>query len=75
MLEFGNAFGFLLGPLLVPNPPVSDEKNDTNNNILNQTIFMRNHKHFHGDRIQMRYDIMNMMYSRKHIFTKKKKNY
>ena len=64
MLEFGNAFGFLLGPLLVPNPPASDKKNDTNSIILNQTIFMQQ-KFFHGDRIQMRYDIMNMMYSRK----------
>ena len=67
MLEFGNAFGFLFGPLLVPNPPVSDEKNYHNN--INQTIFMQ-HAHIHaGDKIQMRYDIMNMMYSRKHNFT------
>ena len=61
MLEFGNAFGFLFGPLLVPNPPESDGKNDTTSN---PPIFMQQ-KFFHGDRIQMRYDIMNMMYSRK----------
>ena len=63
MLEFGNAFGFLFGPLLIPNPPSPDEDS-------NQTIFMRNGD-FHGDRIDMRYDIMNLMYSRKYFFVPK----
>ena len=41
MLEFGNAFGFLFGPLLIPNPPSSDEDS-------NQTMFLDLNSTFQG---------------------------
>lgn len=62
MLELGNALGFLIGPLLVPNPPETTNiwKNQTN------TISTRSFsKHPEVDAIAMREDIMLLMYSRK----------
>lgn len=54
MLELGNALGFLLGPLLVPNPP-----SDVNKDLDTQNL----------DRQQMREDLMLLMYSRNEIFS------
>ena len=62
MLEFGNAFGFLIGPLLVPNPP---RQNGTEINTA-VTIDDTEFDAFSGDRIDMRYDMMKLMYFRKY---------
>lgn len=51
MLELGNAVGFLLGPLLVPDPPAQPWPNATQ-------------QEYHGSRMQMREDIMILMYTR-----------
>ena len=62
MLELGNALGFLIGPLLVPNPP------ETTNIWKNQTNTISNRsfsKHPEVDTMTMREDIMLLMYSRK----------
>ena len=62
MLELGNALGFLIGPLLVPNPP------ETTNIWKNQTNTISNRsfsKYPEVDTITMREDIMLLMYSRK----------
>ena len=62
MLELGNALGFLIGPLLVPNPP------ETTNIWKNQTNTISNRsfsKHPKVDTMTMREDIMLLMYSRK----------
>ena len=62
MLEFGNAFGFLIGPLLVPNPP---RHNDTDIDTA-VTINDTGYDSFSGDRIDMRYDMMKLMYFREY---------
>ena len=56
MLELGNALGFLIGPLFVPNPP--ETKTWDNETTSKQEQI---------DRITMREDIMLLMYSRKSL--------
>ena len=56
MLELGNALGFLIGPLFVPNPP--ETKTWGNETTSKQEQI---------DTITMREDIMLLMYSRKSL--------
>ena len=75
MLELGNALGFLIGPLLVPNPPETKALDgapvslpETTNIWKNQTNTISNRsfsKYPEVDTITMREDIMLLMYSRK----------
>ena len=67
MLELGNALGFLIGPLLVPNPPVTSWENQTRSERwLKLTILDVNDQNAE-DKMSMRHHIMNLMYSRKII--------
>ena len=79
MLELGNALGFLIGPLLVPNPPETKALDgvatstplslpETTNIWKNQTNTISNRsfsEYPEVDTITMREDIMLLMYSRK----------
>ena len=59
MLELGNALGFLIGPLLVPNPPEAKIWiNDSN---------AWSPKEEQMNSVTMRKDIMLLMYSRKSL--------
>ena len=65
MLELGNALGFLIGPLLVPNPPVTSWENQTwSDRGLKITIMDMNDQNAE-DKISTRQHIMYLMYSRK----------
>ena len=59
MLELGNALGFLIGPLLVPNPP------ETKIWINGSNAWSPKEEQMNS--VTMRKDIMLLMYSRKSL--------
>ena len=62
MLELGNALGFLIGPLMVPNPPETKVWKNDNSSTLNVSSSSKQ-----IDAMTMREDIMLLMYSRKSL--------
>lgn len=60
MLELGNALGFLMGPLIVPDPPPHNYTSGLESNYQNQSLHLEKHM----DRYLMREDIMYLMYLR-----------
>ena len=59
MLELGNALGFLVGPLLVPNPPETKVWSNDSSTWSPKQLQMNS--------VTMRKDIMLLMYSRKSL--------
>jgi hypothetical protein len=69
MLELGNALGFLVGPILIPNPPSKTTKNiekNVSDIAQNEPYIAQNVSSFEA-KVEMREDIMHLMYLRTYI--------
>ncbi len=69
-LELGNAVGFLLGPLLVPNPPEKHRLHQHNYTSHNMTLWLNESYNLVkqiDEHHLMKEDIMLLMYTRKKL--------